>query len=66
MTLDRAAAAAIRPGLPSSHKKTGRLGLPIQNQVAMAKDLGELHVRGLLAAPALVVFDLEGDLVALV
>src|SRR4029453_2010735 len=37
------------------------------NQFAFACSLvGELHVRGLLAAAAAVVLDLEGDLVALV
>jgi hypothetical protein len=37
------------------------------NQFAFARSLvGELHVRGLLAAAAAVVLDLEGDLVALV
>jgi hypothetical protein len=32
MTPDRAPPAAIARGIPSAHKKTGRLGLPVQNQ----------------------------------
>ena len=65
MTPDRAPAAIAR-GIPSAHKKTGRLMPAGSKPVAMAKGLGDLDVRSLLAAAALVVLDHEGDFVAFV
>lgn len=66
MTPDRAIAAANSTSPTVSAQKNRQAWPAGSKSVAVAKDLGELHVRSLLAAPALVVLDLEGDLVALV
>src|SRR6476660_2865566 len=65
MTPERAPPAAIARA--SRQRIKNRQAWPAGSKSTLeATDLGELHVRSLLAAPALVVLDVEGDLVALV